>query len=146
MQGLPCLGMAMLSPDDRLCSGTDLTRNEEPHRMPLSVPSTFNPAETLGAGLEERGIELRDEVGRGGAAVVYRAYDRRHGRLLAVKVLKPEVSMVLGADRFLREIQIAAALQHPHIMPIYDSGAVNGLPFYVMPYIEGESLRERISR
>jgi len=114
--------------------------------MPLSVPSTFNPAETLRAALEERGIELRDEVGRGGAAVVYRAYDRRHGRLLAVKVLKPEVSMVLGADRFLREIQIAAALQHPHIMPIYDSGAVNGLPFYVMPYIEGESLRERISR
>jgi serine/threonine protein kinase len=110
------------------------------------MTSAFNPVESLRARLEERGIELRDELGRGAAAVVYRAYDRRHGRLLAVKVLNPEASGVLGADRFLREIQIAAALQHPHIVPIYDSGAVDGTPFYVMPYIEGESLRQRLAR
>jgi eukaryotic-like serine/threonine-protein kinase len=113
--------------------------------MALSA-STFNPVETLRARLAERGIELRTEIGRGGTAIVYQGYDRRHGRLVAVKVLRPELSVVLGTDRFLREIQIAAALQHPHIVPIYDSGAVDGTPYYVMPYIEGESLRQRLAR
>lgn len=114
--------------------------------MAQSAASTFNPAETLRTPLAERGIELRNEVGRGATAVVYQAYDRRHGRLLAVKVLSPKASLVLGADRFFREIQIAASLQHPHIVPIYDSGAVGETPFYVMPYIEGESLRQRLAR
>jgi eukaryotic-like serine/threonine-protein kinase len=111
-----------------------------------SSSSALSPVEELRASLAERGIELRDELGRGATAVVYQAYDSRHQRLLAVKVLSPRAADVLGVDRFLREIRIAAALQHPHIIPIYDSGAVKGTPFYVMPYIQGESLRQRLAR
>jgi serine/threonine-protein kinase len=106
----------------------------------------FQPAASLQAALAERGIELGGEAGQGGMAVVYRAYDRRHSRHLVVKVLRQEAYTVLGPERFLREIQIAASLQHPHIVPIYDSGAVEGIPFYVMPYIEGESLRQRLAQ
>ncbi|HEX2250587.1 MAG TPA: serine/threonine-protein kinase, partial [Gemmatimonadales bacterium] len=104
------------------------------------------PEANLRASLAARGVELGSEVGRGGMAIVYRAYDRRHSRQLVVKVLRPEAYAALGPDRFLREIQIAASLHHPHIVPIYDSGAVDGVPFYVMPYIEGESLRERLAQ
>jgi serine/threonine-protein kinase len=106
----------------------------------------FQPAASLQAALAERGIELGGEVGQGGMAVVYSAYDRRHSRQLVVKVLRPEAYVALGPDRFLREIQIVAALHHPHIVPIYDSGAVEGIPFYVMPYIEGQSLRQRLAQ
>jgi tRNA A-37 threonylcarbamoyl transferase component Bud32 len=108
--------------------------------------TAFQPTASMRAGLSERGIELGDEVGQGATAVVYRAYDHRHGRLLVAKVLRPDARVVLGADRFLREIQIAAALHHPHIVPIYDSGVVDGTPFYVMPYIEGETLRQKLAR
>jgi eukaryotic-like serine/threonine-protein kinase len=114
--------------------------------MALSVSPALNPMENLRARLADHRIELRGEVGRGATATVYQGYDLRHGRLLAVKVLRPELSAVLGTDRFLREIHIAAALQHPHIVPIYDSGTVDGTPFYVMPYIDGESLRQRLAR
>ena len=89
---------------------------------------------------------IEREVGRGGMATVYRALDVRHRRPLAVKVLHPELAVGLGPDRFLREIQIAARLQHPHIVPLYDSGQAGDLLYYVMPFIEGESLRERLRR
>jgi eukaryotic-like serine/threonine-protein kinase len=101
--------------------------------------------ERLGTALAGRyGIER--EIGRGGMATVYLADDLKHRRKVALKVLKPELGSLLGPDRFTREIQIAAALNHPHILPLYDSGSADGLLFYVMPYVRGESLRQRISR
>ena len=86
------------------------------------------------------------EIGRGGMARVYLALDRQHRRQVAVKLLAPEVATLLGPERFLREIRIEASLQHPHILPLYDSGSAQGLLYYVMPYVEGESLRQRIRR
>jgi len=90
--------------------------------------------------------EVEREFGAGGMATVYLARDARHHREVAIKVLRPELAAVIGAERFLREIEIAAALHHPHILPLYDSGQADGLLFYVMPYIEGESLRRRLQR
>jgi len=86
------------------------------------------------------------EIGRGGMATVFMAQDPKHGRPVAIKVLHPHLAAALGSERFLREIQIAARLQHSHIVPLYDSGQGDGLLYYVMPYIEGESLRQRLQR
>jgi tRNA A-37 threonylcarbamoyl transferase component Bud32/tetratricopeptide (TPR) repeat protein len=88
---------------------------------------------------------LKREIGRGGAACVYLAHDVRHERLVAIKVLHRELSHALGAQRFLREIKLTASLQHPHILSIHDSGEANDQLFYVMPYVEGESMRQRLS-
>ncbi len=85
-------------------------------------------------------------VGQGGMAFVYLARDIKHERAVAIKVLKPELASTIGAERFLREIRVAAQLQHPNILGLYDSGAADGLLYYVMPFIEGESLRDRLSR
>ena len=90
--------------------------------------------------------QIAREVGRGGMATVYLAQDVRHHRPVALKVLHPDLAMSLGPERFLREIQIAARLQHPHIVPLYDSGQAGQLLYYVMPFIEGESLRQRLER
>jgi serine/threonine-protein kinase len=89
---------------------------------------------------------LERELGRGGMATVYVAQDLRHHRRVAVKVLRPDLAAVIGAERFLAEIQTTANLQHPHILPLHDSGEVDSFLFYVMPFVEGESLRERLSR
>src|SRR6476619_7164739 len=86
------------------------------------------------------------ELGRGGMATVYLAQDAKHERLVALKVLHPDLAASLGPDRFLREIKLAARLNHPHILPLHDSGEAAGFLFYVMPYVEGESLRERLDR
>jgi serine/threonine protein kinase/Tfp pilus assembly protein PilF len=86
------------------------------------------------------------ELGRGGMATVYLAQDVKHERLVALKVLHPELAASLGPDRFLREIKVAARLNHPHILPLHDSGEADGFLYYVMPYVEGESLRERLDR
>ncbi|HET8623127.1 MAG TPA: protein kinase, partial [Gemmatimonadales bacterium] len=86
------------------------------------------------------------ELGRGGMAVVYLADDPRHDRQVAIKVLLPELAASLGGDRFLREIRVAAKLQHPHILPLFDSGNADGLLYYVMPFVEGESLRDKLNR
>jgi serine/threonine protein kinase/tetratricopeptide (TPR) repeat protein len=86
------------------------------------------------------------EVGRGGMATVFLAQDLKHDRQVALKVLHPELAATLGSERFLREIQIAARLQHPHILPLYDSGQADTLLYYVMPFVEGESLRDRLNR
>ncbi|KPJ87626.1 MAG: hypothetical protein AMS18_14380 [Gemmatimonas sp. SG8_17] len=84
-------------------------------------------------------------LGRGGMATVYLADDLRHQRLVAIKVLHPELSVTLAANRFLREIRITARLQHPHILTLIDSGEIDGFLYYVMPYVAGASLRERLS-
>src|SRR5262249_12249936 len=89
---------------------------------------------------------LQHEIGRGGMATVYLAEDLKHRRKVAIKVLRPQLGAILGADRFSREIEIAAGLTHPHILPLYDSGDADGLLFYVMPYVGGESLRQRLLR
>src|SRR5665647_1137609 len=86
------------------------------------------------------------ELGRGGMSTVYLAQDAKHERLVALKVLHPDLAATLGPDRFLREIKLAARLNHPHILPLHDSGEAAGFLFYVMPYVEGESLRERLDR
>src|SRR5437879_8549607 len=86
------------------------------------------------------------ELGRGGMATVYVAQDRRHGREGAIKVLRPDVAAAIGAERFLREIAIAARLTHPHVLPLIDSGQAAGSLYYVMPYVRGESLRQRLAR
>ena len=89
---------------------------------------------------------IQRELGAGGMATVYLAEDLRHHRQVAVKVLREDLAASVGPERFQREIEIAARLTHPHILPLYDSGEANGFLFYVMPYVEGESLRDRISR
>ena len=89
---------------------------------------------------------LEEEIGRGGMAIVYRARDLRHDRDVALKVLLPEVAAAVGPDRFLREVELAAGLTHPSILPVFDSGQVDDLLFYVMPYVDGESVRDRIDR
>lgn len=94
--------------------------------------------------LARRSIVLDRELGRGGMAVVYLSRDLRHDRLLAVKVLLPGVPA--GAERFLREIMLVSPLAHPHIVPVYDSGVAGGAPFFLMPYVEGETLRHRLRR
>jgi serine/threonine-protein kinase len=101
--------------------------------------------ERLGEALADR-YRLDREVGQGGMAMVYLAQDLRHDRKVALKVLRPELAAVIGAERFLAEIKITANLQHPHILPLFDSGRVDGSVFYVMPFVQGESLRDRLVR
>lgn len=99
----------------------------------------------LSAALADR-YRIEREIGQGGMATVYFAHDLRHDRRVALKVLRPEIAAVIGAERFLREITTTANLQHPHILPLFDSGKVEGTAFYVMPFVQGESLRARLSR
>ncbi len=89
---------------------------------------------------------IERELGEGGMATVYLADDRKHERKIALKVLKPELAAVVGGERFLAEIKTTAKLQHPHILPLHDSGDADGFVFYVMPYVEGESLRDKLDR
>ncbi len=102
-------------------------------------------ADQLTAALGER-YRIRRELGQGGMAVVYLADDLRHGRQVAIKVLRPEIARALGAERFLAEIRTTAGLSHPHILPLHDSGDAAGFLYYVMPFVDGESLRQRITR
>ena len=90
--------------------------------------------------------EIEGEIAHGGMATVYRARDLKHERPVAIKVMHNEVAAVVGAERFLEEIRVTALLQHPHILPLFDSGSVGGLLWYVMPFVEGETLRSRIAR
>src|SRR6187402_2510806 len=99
----------------------------------------------LSDALKER-YRIERELGQGGMATVFLAEDVRHHRKVAIKVLHPELSAVLGSERFLKEIELTANLQHPHILPLYDSGAAGPLLYYVMPYIDGETLRLRLER
>jgi serine/threonine-protein kinase len=98
----------------------------------------------LAAALADRYV-LERELGQGGMATVYLAHDIKHDRHVAIKVLHPDLSAALGSDRFLSEIRTTARLQHPHILPLLDSGNADGLLYYVMPYVSGETLRTRSS-
>ena len=102
-------------------------------------------ATRLSASLADRYL-IERELGQGGMATVYLAQDVRHDRKVALKVLRPELSAILGGERFLHEIKTTANLQHPHILSLFDSGEADGLVFYVMPYVDGESLRDRLNR
>src|SRR4051812_28842573 len=88
---------------------------------------------------------IEKEIGRGGMAVVYRAHDVRHDRTVALKMMHPEIGDALGADRFLVEIRLAAKLNHPHIVALHDSGKIDGQLYYVMPFIEGPTLRDYLT-
>ena len=101
--------------------------------------------ENLKAAVAEH-YTIEHEIGSGGMATVYLARDIKHDRKVALKVLRPDLAAALGPDRFIREIRIAARLTHPHILPLHDSGEANGFLYYVMPYIDGESLRAKIER
>ena len=113
-----------------------------PHLGGMTDPDV---RQRLNAALEGR-YRIERQLGEGGMATVYLAEDLRHGRKVALKVLKPELAAVVGGDRFLAEIKTTANLQHPHILPLFDSGEAASFLFYVMPYVEGESLRERLNR
>jgi serine/threonine protein kinase len=123
-------------------------------RARRSVPSWSIPFRTCGmpellnrlrTAFADR-YRLDDEIGAGGMATVYLAHDIRHDRRVAVKVLRPELAAVIGAERFLAEIKLTANLQHPHILPLFDSGEADSFLFYVMPFVAGESLRDRLRR
>jgi serine/threonine-protein kinase len=101
--------------------------------------------ERLKTALADR-YRIERELGSGGMATVYLARDIRHERMVAVKVLRPELAAALGPDRFLREIRIAANLHHPHTLPLYDSGEADGFLYYVMPYEEGQSLGDKLAK
>src|SRR5512132_1580556 len=99
----------------------------------------------LAAALADR-YAIERLIGEGGMATVYLARDVRHNRRVALKVLRPDLGAVVGVERFLAEIQVTANLQHPNLLPLFDSGAAGDLLFYVMPYVQGESLRARLDR
>jgi Tol biopolymer transport system component len=109
------------------------------------ILSRMDVTSSLGAALAGR-YEIDREIGRGGMATVYLARDVRHERQVAIKVLDPELGAVLGVERFLAEIRVTANLQHPNLLPLFDSGAANGNLFYVMPFVAGETLRHRLDR
>jgi eukaryotic-like serine/threonine-protein kinase len=105
----------------------------------------ITPTDRLTTALANR-YRIERHLGEGGMATVYLAHDLKHERKVAVKVLRPELAAVLGADRFVQEIKTTAALQHPHILPLFDSGEANAFLYYVMPYVEGETLRDKLNR
>ena len=112
-------------------------------RSHRSLPN--DPRAVLEHGLSGSYV-LEQELGRGGMATVYLARDVKHGRPVALKLLRPALAVTMGADRFRREITTAARLQHPHILSVHDSGETEGLLWYTMPYVRGESLHDRIAR
>jgi len=119
-------------------------RNIDTSPLP-SEPPVADSVARLRAALADR-YAIERELGRGGMATVYLASDLKHRRTVAIKVLRPEIASLLGPDRFVREVEIAARLNHPHILALHDSGDADGFLFYVMPYVAGESLRHRLDR
>src|ERR1019366_1983302 len=111
-------------------------------REPMNSAASID---CLNAALAGR-YTIERELGAGGMATVYLADDLKDNRRVALKVLKPELAAVLGAERFVVEIKTTAALQHPHILPLFDSGTADSILFYVMPFIEGETLRDKLNR
>src|SRR6476660_10350143 len=109
------------------------------------MPDDTEQLERVRSALGHR-YQIKRELGRGGMSTVYLAEEARHARHLALKVLLPQLAATIGADRFLREIKTTAGLTHPHILPLFDSGEAGGFLYYVMPHVEGETLRERLER
>ena len=105
----------------------------------------MNPPAALADALADR-YRIERELGAGGMATVYLAHDHRHDRDVALKVLRPDLAESLGRERFLREIQLAARLNHPHILPLYDSGEADGFLYFVMPVMKGQTLRDRLAQ
>src|SRR5689334_19640630 len=141
-----------MTPGSNDSPGTGPMPPQGPDCVGLPIEPVTTLPEFLSDFLRDR-YALERELGRGGMATVYLAHDRRHGRPVALKVLRPDLAAVLGAERFLREIHIAARLQHPNILTLIDSGEApdaehpgRGTLFYVMPYVDGETLRERLRR
>src|SRR6267378_163672 len=129
-------------------SGAERTTSGERWFRPLRWGPDLPVADLLArlrAALVGR-YSIERELGRGGMATVYLGRDLKHHRAVAIKVLRPELAEALGPERFVREIQIAARLTHPHILPLIDSGEAAGSLYYVMPYVKGESLRQRLER
>src|SRR6476646_10758478 len=122
-----------------------LARSRLRPQIPSLHMTASSSVESLRAALAGR-YDLVRELGAGGMATVYLAQDLRHDRSVAIKVLRPELAAVIGAQRFLREIKTIANLQHPHILGLIDSGEVNGTAYFVMPFVDGESLRDRLQR
>src|SRR5512134_1537046 len=114
-------------------------------RVASFLPPMTDPSLRLTAALADR-YRIERELGQGGMATVYLAQDLKHDRRVALKVLRPELAAVLGAERFVQEIKTTAALQHPHILPLFDSGTADGFLFYVMPFVDGETLRAKLGR
>src|SRR5437868_4171297 len=104
-----------------------------------------NDSTLIAAALDDRYV-IEREIGSGGMAVVYLALDKKLDREVALKVLRPELGAVLGSERFLAEIKISARLDHPHILTLIDSGEIDGLLYYVLPFVRGESLRSKLDR
>ena len=122
-----------------------MSRRFRPAHSPTRISSLSALPDSLATALADR-YRIERELGRGGMATVYLADDLKHRRKVALKVMRPELAAAIGPDRFLREIEIAARLSHPHILPLFDSGAAAGQLYYVMPYVVGESLRARLDR
>jgi eukaryotic-like serine/threonine-protein kinase len=118
---------------------------EQPAAEPMAAPDARRVAARLTSALGERYAIVR-EIAHGGMATVYLARDLRHDRPVAIKVLREELAAAVGAERFLAEIRVTASLQHPHILPLFDSGSADGLLWYAMPFVEGETLRSRLAR
>ena len=118
----------------------------EPGVPPRTMATDASEIARVRKALAGRGYSVERVLGEGGMATVYLATDQKHRRQVAVKVMRPDLAATLGADRFLREVEIAAQLSHPNILPVHDSGDADGVLFYVMPYVEGESLHDRIKR
>ncbi len=131
-------------PTDRL-PGASESADSRPSPSDDIFEAVTSQTERLAAALADR-YRIERELGTGGMATVYLAHDLKHDRKVALKVLKPELAAVLGAERFVVEIKTTASLQHPHILPLFDSGTADGFLFYVMPYIEGETLRSKLTR
>ena len=104
----------------------------------------MEPFDRLKSALADR-YAVERQIGAGGMADVFLTHDLRHNRKVAIKVMHRDLAELVGVERFLREIETTAKLQHPHILPLFDSGSVDGTVFYVMPYVEGESLRRRLA-
>jgi len=142
VEARPSRAEAPLPPYGRTSETFERLQTEGDARRPC--PMT-DPVARLNADLEGR-YSIEREIGEGGMATVYLAEDPRYHRKVALKVLKPELAAVVGAERFLAEIETTADLQHPHILPLYDSGEADTFLFYVMPHVEGETLRQRLDR
>src|SRR6187401_2942089 len=134
-----------LSGDAQFCSRCGTATPTDPGVPPRTQSTGAFEVAKVASALAGR-YKIEGVLGEGGMATVYLAEDQKHQRKVAVKVMRPELAATLGSDRFLREVQIAAKLQHPHVLPLFDSGESNGLLYYVMPLVEGETLKDRLAR
>ncbi len=134
-----------LPPEAHFCLNCGTPTPTEPGVPARTMPTGAIEISRIRSALADR-YQVEHVLGEGGMATVYQAEDLKHRRKVAVKVMRPELAETLGAERFLREVEIAAKLSHPHILPVYDSGAADGVLYYVMPVVEGESLPARLAR